>query len=276
MYNPDNNTWTRKNSALKKSGGNASCVLNNKLYLFGGLKDTLENLTGQKDVHIYDPATNEWEELLPGMNHIRGKGATACAYDGKVYVFGGGYYIYKSNHYTAGKPERYDPLENSWTDLAEMPVPVLNHGSVVYNDKIYILGGDTIDQNEFPVSFIQEYDPLTDSWRLMENMPFALSNTVIQKVDNFVYIIGGYLSSSRLSDDIWRLNLDELQEGCKEVSIREPSKSLFPGSTYTLQADVRPLDFVNKTVSWSSDNEAVAKIDSITGILTCKEQEQQQ
>ena len=146
-----------------------------------------------------------------------------------------------------------------------MPVPVLNHGSVVYNNKIYIFGGDTIDQNEYPVSFVQEYDPLTNSWRLLENMPFPISNFVCQKVDNFVYLIGGYLSSSRLSEDVWRFNLDDLKEGCKEVVILEPSKPFAVGDTFAMYLKC---GFSDGNIIWSSDNEEVA-IASVDGVISC-------
>ncbi len=277
-YDPEQDSWETKKDCPKKSGGHASCVLNDKLYLFGGLKDFPEkDLSGQKDALVYDPATDSWKSLLD-MNYGRGDAASACVYNGQIYVFGGMDVISGNDHYMVGIPEKYDPGENSWTELAEMPVPVQGHMSLVYHDKLYVFGGtNSVNFNSNPeigvcTDIIQQYDPITDEWRLMQSMPFKRSDMTGQKVSNFAYLMGGYPENSRdfisVLSEVWRYNLDSLREGCDEVIIQEPSKSLVIGDTYALHADVLPSEFANKTIIWSSDNESVATV-SEEGIVSC-------
>jgi N-acetylneuraminic acid mutarotase len=218
VYDPISDTWETKKECPKKSGDHASCVLNDKLYLLGGLKDFPSNDTsGQKDALVYDPASDTWDSL-PEMLHLRGNGARASVYDGKIYVFGGMASLSGTESFIVGKPERYDPGENTWTELADMPVPVLGHMSLVYEDKIYVFGGDssiTLSpslEESYCTNIIQEYDPLTDEWQLMHPMPFNRTGMIGQKVGNYAYLFGGYPFNSRdfpsLLAEVWRFNLD--------------------------------------------------------------------
>ena len=219
VYNPDEDSWKTIKNLPISTGANTSCVLNDKLYILGGLKDFADNdNSGQKNTIVYDPVVDTWSSLTP-MLYERGEGAAASVYDNKIYVFGGLYAISETPErlYIVGKSEMYDPASNLWTELANMPIPVVNHTSVVHNNKIYLFGGDigTFKTTEsFGSNIIQEYDPSTNNWRIMEGMPFNLGNMTEQKVGNYVYIIGGYPSSrmfQRPKNEVWRFNLDYLK-----------------------------------------------------------------
>lgn len=218
-YDPKGNSWGTKKEFPFSTGTNTSCVLNDKLYILGGLKDFADKDTsGQKQAMFYDPAKDSWT-ILPSMLYSRGEGATASVYDDKVYVFGGLHAISeKPNRLSiVGKTEMYDPVLNKWIELANIPIPVVNHISVVHNNKIYLFGGDIgtfKTWQSFGSNIIQEYDPSKDEWTIMEGMPFNLGNMTGQKVGNYVYIIGGYPSSRMFKypkSEVWRLNLDHLK-----------------------------------------------------------------
>jgi len=157
-----------------------------------------------------------------------------------------------------------------------MPVPVALNKSLVHNHKILLFGGDDFwsTSSSQSTNLIQEYDPETDSWRLMKSMPFKRSSMGGGKVGGYVFLIGGYLDDrdpdTKVSE-VWKFNLDSLQEGCEEVSIMEPSENLAIGDEVTLSADVLPSDFANKTIVWSSDNESVVTVlDSLNGTFRCE------
>lgn len=218
-YDPKGNSWKTKKEFPFSTGANTSCVLNDKLYILGGLKDFADKDTsGQKQAMFYDPAKDSWT-ILPSMLYSRGEGATASVYDDKIYVFGGLHAISETPErlFIVGKTEMYDPVLNKWTELANIPIPVVNHISVVHNDKIYLFGGDIgtfKTWQSFGSNIIQEYDPSIDKWTIMEGMPFNLGNMTGQKVGNYVYIIGGYPSSRMFrqpKSEVWRLNLDYLK-----------------------------------------------------------------
>ena len=152
------------------------------------------------------------------MLYERGEGASACMYDNKIYVFGGLHANSEIPHlYIIGKSEMFNPISNIWTELADMPVAVVNHISLVHNNKLYVFGGDSgifTASKSYGTNIIQEYDPATNKWSLMQGMPFKRCNMTGQKVSNFVYLIGGYTSSRRFKSpksDVWRFNLDSLK-----------------------------------------------------------------
>ena len=275
-YDPEGDSWMAKQNYPVHTGTNTSCVLNDKIYILGGLHDFADKDTsGQKSVFVYDPSADTWDSI-PDMLYERGEGAAASVFDNKIYVFGGLHAISEKPErlYIIGKSEMYDPVSNKWTELADMPVPVVNHTSLVHNEKIYVVGGDsgTFTQSKsYGTNIIQEYNPATNEWRLMKGMPFTRGNMTGQKVGNYLYLFGGYSSSREFSfpkSEVWRFNLDSLNEGCEEVIIKESSPSLVIGNIYTLHAEVLPLGFANKTLIWSSDNESVATV-SEDGTVTC-------
>lgn len=218
-YDPQGNSWKTKKEFPFSTGANTSCVLNDKLYILGGLKAFAnKDTSGQKQAMFYDPAKDSWT-ILPPMLYSRGEGATASVYDDKIYVFGGLHLISETTvrFLIVEKTEMYDPELNMWTELADMSVPVVNHFSVVHEDKIYIFGGDSgtfTAEKSYGTNIIQEYNPATNEWRLMQGMPFKRGNMTGQKVGNYVYLIGGYPSSRRLNSpksEVWRFNLDSLK-----------------------------------------------------------------
>jgi N-acetylneuraminic acid mutarotase/predicted GH43/DUF377 family glycosyl hydrolase len=260
-YDPEADSWEMKKECPKKIGGYASCVLNDKLYLFGGLKDWPENdISGQKDALVYDPATDTWDSL-PDMLYAHGDGSSACVHDGKIYVLGGLTWISGSESNIIAKAEMYDPVENAWTALADMPVPVAGHINLVYEDKIYVIGGDSTFSTAKSIctNIIQEYDPSTNLWRKMHGMPFNRSGMMGQKVDNFSYLIGGYPHDSRdfpsVLSEVWKFDLRELKPFtyATGVSLDKDTLDLFIDATGVLVATVYPADASDPSVSWYSD-----------------------
>jgi 3-phytase len=265
-----------KKECPKKTGGHALCVLNDKLYQFGGLKDWPQNDTsGQKDALVYDPATDTWDSL-PDMLYARGGGSTACLHDGMIYVFGGLHFISGTESSIVGKAEMYDPGENTWTELADMPVPAAGHVNLVYKDKIYVFGGDSTfsPSKSICTNIIQEYDPSTDSWRRMQSMPFNRSNMMGQKVGHVAYLIGGYPYDSRdfpsVLSEVSKFDLDRLIEylTATGINLDKDSLDLNVGETGVLVATVTPANAGDPSGSWASGNTAVATVvdGTVTGV----------
>ena len=217
-YDPEENSWMEKENCPVNTGTNSSCVLNDKIYILGGLHDFADNDTsGQKSVFVYDPVEDTWD-LLPQMIYERAEGAAASVIDNKIYVCGGLHALSEKELFIVGKTEMYDPASNKWTELEDMPVPVVNHISIVHNEKLYVFGGDSgkfTTSKSYGTNIIQEYNPATNEWKLMQNMPFKRGNMTGQKAGSFVYLIGGYLDSRDFHhpfSEVWRFNLDSLKE----------------------------------------------------------------
>jgi N-acetylneuraminic acid mutarotase len=173
--------------------------------------------------------------------------AAALEYDNEIFIFGG----LTDNYLIHGKSQKYNPMKKTWEELAEMPVPVLNHICVIHKGKFYIFGGDVepySHDGSFTTNMVQEYDPSTDQWRLMENMPFKRANMTGQKVGNYLYLLGGYPNDSRVWNsalsEVWKFNLDSLRPE-------------YISHIYTNDANTATIIFPNPVSSYS-----VLKIDS--------------
>jgi N-acetylneuraminic acid mutarotase len=266
-YDIARDTFIFKQKAPYRMASMISCMMHDEMYLFGGIGIPGE-LTYPYKARTYDPVSGQWDTTLPDMQYPHLLHGTAEVLKGDIYVIGG---HGATPDFIIARSEKFNGQE--WTPIAEMPVPSVNHTSVVHDNKILVFGGDSLwtRQKSNSMDLIQEYDPLTDSWKLMEPMPFRRNSMGGGKVENSVYLIGGLLDQrdpGTWNSEVWRFNLDSLQEWCEEVSITEPSDSLEIGNELTLTANVLPSDFANKDIIWSSGNGSVVTVlDSIKGIF---------
>jgi len=93
-----------------------------------------------KDLHVYDPVTEEWEFLnfLPAQGRVAG---TEFSYNGKGYVLSGDGDTHEN--LPQGDMWSYDPETNEWTKEKPHPGPGRwAPGSFVIDDNVYFTGGD--------------------------------------------------------------------------------------------------------------------------------------
>lgn len=212
-YDPEQDNWLSKENCPSKTGQMASCVLNDKLYVFGGyiFPDYTPNELIRK-VYTYKVSSDSWDSAASMPNtHIEGD---AIALNGKIYVIGG-IWAYLQEDHIGGKLDMYDPATDTWTQLADMLVPVSRHVSISYNNKIYVFGGETEDYiwgTYGGSNLIQEYDPNTDTWKQMQGMPFNRSGSKGNKVGDYFYLIGGEDGEGHRLKEVWRFDLSKLSE----------------------------------------------------------------
>ena len=190
MYDPGTDTWIQKADMPVPRSGRA-CVVDGKIYIIGG--SAANKKQGRLDsVDVYDPATDTWAEVK-SMNHARGVSAVSVV-DGKIYVIGGVGWPQIPNH--PGPPlssvEVYDPKNNRWTEIAEMPTSKALHTASVIDGKIYVIGGGFWDNDRFIyLSTVEIYDPETDRWTREPDMPTRRSGHRTEVVNGNIYIFGG-------------------------------------------------------------------------------------
>jgi N-acetylneuraminic acid mutarotase len=214
-YNPEQDGYTERKNCPFSTASSPSCVLNNKIHVFGNRKTETVPWLPQKNVFIYDPVADNWDSL-PDMKFEHTDG-DAVSLNNKIYLMGGA--IEKISRDTAyffveGKSEMYDHETKSWTIVKDMPVPVARHASVVHDNKILVFGGDSADYiwgTFHGTNLIQEYDPLTDTWQAMEGMPFNRFASTAHKAGDFVYLIGGYDNTHQILKEVWRFDLHYLK-----------------------------------------------------------------
>lgn len=159
----------------------------NKFYLLGG--------RGIKPVQIYNPATKTWTNGAnppKELHHFQ-----AVALDGLIYVAGahtGGY----PNETAVPNIYIYDPVKNTWTLGPTIPTARRrgSAGVVIYNNKIYMVGGIINGHNSGHVKWMDEYDPATNTWAILPDAPRARDHFHAVVVGGKVYAAGGRRTST--------------------------------------------------------------------------------
>jgi len=138
--------------------------LNGRLYLLGG--------RGNRPVEEFDPATGRWRNLgYPPfeMHHFQ-----PVALNGYIYVIGAFTCCYPQESIIS-QVWRYQPATNSWSSVGNMPAS-RQRGSaaaVVYNNRMYIVGGNTRGHMDGAVNWLDEYNPATGQWQQLASAPRA-------------------------------------------------------------------------------------------------------
>ncbi|NIA30818.1 MAG: T9SS type A sorting domain-containing protein [Actinobacteria bacterium] len=97
--------------------------------------------------------------------------------------------------------------QNKWENVGEMQIPVAGSQAVVLDNKIYILGGYTDDDDE-STDAIQVFDPVDGSCRVIAKMQNARSGFIADVYDGFILACGGIRENklTASSIEIWQPN----------------------------------------------------------------------
>lgn len=158
------------------------------IFSFSGLDSTRTHSGIHSRAFRYDAARDEWSEVRgPAVGRIA---ATAQAVRGKIYLFGGYTVAADGSEKTLPSVDIYDPLHDSWSAGASIPVPVDDAVSGVWNDSlIYLISGWHDRDN---VRNVQVYDPFSDTWRQATPIPgprvFGHSGAIVG--NTIVYVDG--------------------------------------------------------------------------------------
>ena len=123
-------------ASIQRNSG-AGAVIDGKLYVVGGRTVTGGNVTANE---VFDPETSQWKTLAP-MPNAQG-GIAAAALEGRLYVFGGEFF---NNSGGGVYPEswEYNPATDTWSAIADMPVPRHGLGAVTVGNEVFVIAGAT-------------------------------------------------------------------------------------------------------------------------------------
>ncbi|NUT22468.1 MAG: S8 family serine peptidase [Hamadaea sp.] len=123
---------------------------------------------------------------------------SAATLNGKVYSIGGGIDTGLEN-----KAFVYDPNDNTWTALPNMPIGRTKPQVAAAGGKIYVLGGWSGDGA--PVTTVDVFDPATGSWSTVSGAtnPAARATAGVGVANGKIYLVGGCGDDScTASDDV--------------------------------------------------------------------------
>jgi N-acetylneuraminic acid mutarotase len=158
----------------------ASAVLNNKIWIIGGLR----NGVALQTVESYEPRTGIWAPgpALPVPLHH----AAAVAYRGEVVVLGG-----TTDNIADGSNQVFALRSGNWVEL-----PTLRHGraapaAAVVGDKLVVVGGQNGNQL---VGQTEIFDGT--SWKDAADLPTPREHLAAVSDGTYVYALGGRLLSA--------------------------------------------------------------------------------
>jgi len=209
VFNPDptegTGTWTdlqavgeadvRHENGFIQVGGN--------FYLLGGRGADL-------DVNKYSPTSNTWSAVASHpeeMHHFQ-----PVEFGGKIYVLGAwtDSFPYEDNISTI---QIFDPVTNQWSTGDRIPSDRRrgSAGAVVYQDKIYLVGGADGGHGDHAetLGWLDEYNPVTGEWRELADMPNGRDHFGAVVIGDKLYAAGGRDSGT---DDF-------LESGITEVDV---------------------------------------------------------
>ncbi|RMH19212.1 MAG: kelch-like protein [Gammaproteobacteria bacterium] len=132
--------------------------------------------------------TGHWH-LLPNTDTPKSHSPTV-AYQGRIYVFGGG-----GDHFDSlNSTQIYDPATNTWSSGTPMPTRRSGSAYALIDGKIYIIGGmhKPKDGKFFFLKNMEIYDPETDSWSDGPDMNHLHDYPACTVLDGKIYVMGGH------------------------------------------------------------------------------------
>lgn len=168
------------------------------VYVIGGVVNGT-SWTSVPLTNSYDPGTGAWTTLEPMIEGLRWA-TGALGHDGKVYVFAG----WNDTHGSLYAPVQiYDPVDDSWSTGASIPLPVSFASAVTLGDgRIYVLGGRDSGYNA--VTNMQIYDPVEDSWSVGTSLPAARwAGSAVERQGTIIFT-GGSDAVSSPTSTVWQ------------------------------------------------------------------------
>ena len=112
---------------------------------------------------------------------------TAVTFNDLIYCMGG----WTAGVSNTGHVLVYNPLENSWTQLPDMPSPRHGFKLVILDNKIWAIGGS---DDSLYLDVVESFDPITGLWNAEESMNSARHWPVAWVEQNKIFVGGGKIA----------------------------------------------------------------------------------
>ncbi|KAL9954902.1 hypothetical protein ACROYT_G042487 [Oculina patagonica] len=154
-------------TSFSKYRVDASLVsLNGLLYYIGGCH---ESGSCRNTVECYNPEMDEWS-FCAGLNMPRCRSGCVAS-EQNIYIIGGGTKLKLHSTPILSSVEKYDPVRNSWSYVADLKEARSLPGSVYWGGKIYVIGGT--HSNGVLMYSCEVYSPMTDEWQSIARLPYS-------------------------------------------------------------------------------------------------------
>ena len=177
-------SWERLPSLNHPRAAAAAAVVGDKIVVVGGQADG--KLVPQTEVFDGE-GWRDVAEIPTPREHL------AAASDGRYLYAVGGRELSADKNSTA--IERYDPADDSWTELDGMPQPAGGVGAAYAGGRVVVIGGEGTTAAS---DAVQAYDIGNERWSRLPVLPRARHGVAVAAVGDTVYAIGGATAAGHL------------------------------------------------------------------------------
>jgi N-acetylneuraminic acid mutarotase len=195
-FDPTGNTWNVKSNMPTARHGASLVWFKNRIWALGGRSSSIS----QNKVESYDPVSNTWQTEIPLA--VSRSWPTAWTANGRLYA-GGGYSPWINSI------EFFNPTYTSWTSAGNYPQNIGSAGTVVLNDKVYVIAGSTASgvysNKVFAADLNASMEGVYDLYRKDGNASAGTPLVQAEMVDGSVTaskIANKTIGKDQISDDI--------------------------------------------------------------------------
>lgn len=195
---PPNDEWTAQTDDENHTARHECSFVQagDKFYLFGGRENPA-------DLDVYDYQSKTWSTITASapadFNHFQ-----AVEYNGLIWVIG----AFKNNDFPNEVPAdfvwTYNPATDDWVQGPAVPNARKrgSAGLVVYNNKFYVIAGNTDGHDAGFVPWFDEFDPVTGIWTSLSDAPRSRDHFHAGVIGDKLYVAGGR-QSGPAPDDVF-------------------------------------------------------------------------
>jgi N-acetylneuraminic acid mutarotase len=194
-------TWTTAASAPYVHIEGATAVIDGKLYIFSGFKDSSLNVSNRVDV--YNPATNKWETatnpLRPmpiSLSHAQ------VAVDGKWVWMAGGF-VGSNPGKATNKVYKYDSSTDQWYSGPSLPAARAGGTIAIVGRELHYIGGLSYNRDtDYANHWVLNLDATGQGWKSRAELPTKRNQAGGIAIGNFIYHAGGQFKHDHNPKDV--------------------------------------------------------------------------
>jgi N-acetylneuraminic acid mutarotase len=173
--------------------------LDGRLHYMGGTNAARTEDLGAHYVLDLNNTAAGWVSMAP-LPNPRHHGGSAVL-NGRIY-FIGGQHEHDAELAAQKDVHSYDPVTDTWTQVADLPVPSgasgrghISSSVAVLDGRIIVLGGETVHASQ-QTNMVSAYSPTTDTWENLTPLPFSRFSGVAGLLQNSLIYTGGSKTST--------------------------------------------------------------------------------
>ncbi|XP_036406227.1 kelch-like protein 29 [Megalops cyprinoides] len=158
------------------------------IVLVGGRQAIGMNQRSLTAVTCFNPQNNKWYPLASLPFYDREFFSVVSAGD-NIYLSGG-----MESGVTVADVWCYMSLLDNWNLVSRMTVPRCRHNSLVYDGKLYTIGGLGVAGN---LDHVERYDTITNQWETVSPLPKPVHSAAATVCGGKIYVFGGVNEAGR-------------------------------------------------------------------------------